>query len=193
MDDELPTYPAAPPDSIELPRGRCLVRASADRTAAVVTAVNASLDHLRPWLAWAAEPATEASIGTFLAVSHGLFEARHDFAYSILDEDGASIVGGCGLHGRLGCEALEIGYWVATAHIGRGVATDAARALTAAAFAIDGIDRVQIRCEEANVRSARVPEKLGYRFEGLVVPEEGPTAGRSTQIWSVRRRDWSSG
>ncbi len=193
MDEELPTYPAAPPDRIALPGGRCLARASVERSGAILTVVNANLDHLRPWMAWAAEPATETSIGTFLAAAEVLFEARHDFTYSILDADGVSIVGGCGLHGRLGRAALEIGYWVGLPHTGQGVATDVARALTTAAFAIDGIGHAEIRCEEANLRSARVPDKLGYRFEGVVVPEDGPTAGRRTQVWSVQRGDWPPG
>jgi RimJ/RimL family protein N-acetyltransferase len=71
------------------------------------------------------------------------------------------------------------------------VATTASRALTDAAFAIDGIERVRITCAEDNVRSARVPEKLGYRFLGVQVPDDGPHEGRSTQHWEVERAAWS--
>ncbi len=190
MAEALPTFPTAPPDRIELSAGRALARDSLDRTSAVVTAVNANLDHLRPWMAWAAEPATEATIGTFLAAAEELFDARHDFGYSILDTDGASVIGGAGLHGRLGQHALEIGYWVAADRAGRGLATEVAGALTSAAFAMRGITRVEIHCEEANVRSARIPEKLGYRFNGLVFVETDGGEARGTQVWSVRRADW---
>jgi len=184
------TFPVAPPDRIDLPGGLVLQRASTERTAAVVTSVNTSLDHLSPWMEWAAEPATEASIGTFLAAAEELFEQRRDFGYSIVDSATGAVVGGCGLHGRLGRAGLEIGYWVHGDHIGHGVATEAARALTSAAFAIEGIERVEIHCHEDNVRSARVPERLGFTYEGLVVGEEGALAGRPTQVWVVGRAAW---
>jgi RimJ/RimL family protein N-acetyltransferase len=54
------------------------------------------------------------------------------------------------------------------------------------------VERVRISCAEDNVRSARVPEKLGYRFLRLEVPEGGPCAGRSTQIWEVERAAWET-
>ena len=142
---------------------------------------------------WAAEPATEASIGTFLAAAEELFEQRRDFGYSILDTSTGAVVGGCGLHGRLGRSGLEIGYWVHGDHIGKGVATDAARALTSAAFAFGGIERVEIHCHEDNVRSALVPERLGFVYEGLVIGEEGALAGRPTQVWVVTRASWVDG
>ena len=121
------TFPEAPPDRIELRDGLALVRVSTDRTAAIVAAVNTSLDHLRPWMEWAAEPASELSIGTFLAAAEELFEQRRDFGYSIVDTTTGAVVGGCGLHGRLGPTGLEIGYWVHGDHVGKGVATDTAR------------------------------------------------------------------
>ena len=40
-----------------------------------------------------------------------------------------------------------------------------------------GIERVRITCEERNARSARVPEKLGYQFQGVTVPDGGPVRG----------------
>jgi len=56
--------------------------------------------------------------------------------------------------------------------------------LTDAALAIDDVDRVEIHCDQANVRSAAVPERLGYRLDRIeddeiVVPGE---TGRS-MIW----------
>ena len=42
---------------------------------------------------------------------------------------------------------IEIGYWLRPDAVGRGVMTATARALTTAAFALDGIARVEIRCD----------------------------------------------
>ncbi|MGH9275191.1 MAG: GNAT family N-acetyltransferase [Acidimicrobiales bacterium] len=186
-----PVFPGVPPEHIDLPGGLALVRCRRDRAASAVVAINASLDHLQPWMAWAAEPATEEHLATFLTAGEELWDQRKDFGYSIVDGHG-SVVGGCGLHARIGQHGLEIGYWVHVDLIGRGVATAVARALTDAAFGIEGIERVRIQCEDVNVRSARVPEKLGYTFEGVRVPEDGPCQGRPTQVWWMQRSDWAA-
>jgi RimJ/RimL family protein N-acetyltransferase len=185
-----PVFAAAPPARIELGDGRALVRWTADRAPSAVASINESLDHLRPWMAWAQSPATEAGLATLFAVGDELWEQRRDFGYSVVEGHSERVIGGCGLHGRRGEGALEIGYWVHVDRIGKGIATELAEALTDAAFGIPGIERVHIQCDEGNVRSARVPEKLGYRFLGTSVPAEGTCAGRPTQQWVVDRSDW---
>ena len=182
-------FPEAPPERIGLSGGRALVRGTPDLAAAAAVAVNESLEHLAPWMAWAKEPASEASLSVVFATGEELWEQRRDFGYSILDADG-SVIGGCGLHGRLDEHGLEIGYWVHVDHSGRGLATEAARALTDAAFNIPGVDLVRIQCDESNARSARVPAKLGYRQLQSSGLGEATCADRSTQIWMMRREDW---
>jgi len=188
-----PVFPAAPPERIELSDGQALVRLSADRADAAVVSINESLEHLAPWMAWASEPANDAAMAVFLAAGEELWAQRRDFGYSIVEGPEERVVGGCGLHGRLDEHGLEIGYWVHVDRIGRGLATELSRALTDAAFAIAGIERVRIQCDERNARSARIPEKLGYRLLGVEVPDGGPCEGRSTQIWMVERHDWIAG
>lgn len=190
MSDDGPVFPATPPERIELPGDRALTRCRADRAADTVAAVDASLEHLRHWMTWAAEPATEAGMAAFLATGEELWDQRRDFSFHVVEAPGDRIIGGCGLHGRIGPHGLEIGYWVHVDRIGRGIATDLARALTHAAFAIKGIERVRIQCEDVNVRSARVPEKLGYAFLGVIIPDDGPCADRPTQRWEVTRAAW---
>lgn len=70
-----------------------------------------------------------------------------------------------GLHDRSGGGAVEIGYWCHVDHLGRGVATRAARALTALPAGLPTVDRVEIHCDEANLRSAAVARRLGYRLD----------------------------
>lgn len=186
---EGPIFSAPPPAEIVLHDGIRLVRISADQAPAVTRAINESLDHLSPWMAWAQTPAEESQRAVFMAAAEELWRAKRDFTYTILDADG-SVIGGSGLHGRQGPDALDIGYWVHVDHIGRGLATAASKALTSAAFDIPGIERVRIQCEATNVASARVPEKLGYEFGGIEVPDDGPCSGRSTQDWQMTRERW---
>jgi RimJ/RimL family protein N-acetyltransferase len=39
--------------------------------------------------------------------------------------------------------------------------------LTRILLELDGIDRVEIHCDEANTRSAAVPQRLGYRLDRI--------------------------
>ena len=187
------TFPAAPPERIPIGGTLAVVRPHPDLAPAAAAAINESLDHLAPWMAWASEPATDAGIATFYAVAGELWDRRQDFGMVIVDEADGSVVGGTGLHARLGRSGLEIGYWVHVDRIGEGIATRVAQALTSAAFDIEGIERVRIQCAVDNVRSARVPEKLGYAKVHVGVPDDGPCAGRPTQVWEVERADWMAG
>ena len=61
----------------------------------------------------------------------------------------------------------ELGYWIAVDQWGNGYATEAARALTAYAFAELGLHRVQGRHFTRNAPSGRVLQKLGMQLEGI--------------------------
>ena len=112
------------------------------------------------------------------------------YEYGIFLPDG-TLVGGCGLHRRIGPSALEIGYWVHVGHVRRGIATAAAGALTAEGFGLRGVERMEIRCDEANVASASVPPKLGYRLTGRLEHEpEAPGEIGTRLIWVLYRREW---
>jgi RimJ/RimL family protein N-acetyltransferase len=77
-------------------------------------------------------------------------------------------VGGIGLMPKSDVvrRSAEIGYWLGEAYWGRGIATDAVRAVTAYAF--DGLDLIRLyaRVFAWNPASARVLEKAGYQLEG---------------------------
>jgi RimJ/RimL family protein N-acetyltransferase len=144
--------------------GLTLRRVGVDDVADLVAAVNESLDHLRPWMAWAQEPATMESMGDFVARAHVAWTLGAEFQYIIRREPSGDVAGACGLHSRSGPGVLEIGYWVHADHLRSGIATRAARALTRAALELPEVSRVEISCVAANVRSAAVPRKLGYHL-----------------------------
>lgn len=62
----------------------------------------------------------------------------------------------------------EIGYWLAREHWGRGIMTDAVRAVTRYAFESLGLNRVFAVPFMHNRASARVLEKAGYVREAIM-------------------------
>jgi ribosomal-protein-serine acetyltransferase len=152
-------------------------------------AVLASLDELRPWMPWAAnEPLPLAERVDLVTGWHALWDSGDRMCGMFVGDE---VVGGCGLHQRIGPGGQEIGYWVRTGRTGRGYATAAARALTDMAFTMPGVDRVEIHHDVANHASGRVPAKLGYSHVGDVAhPVEAPGETGTHSIWRMFRNSW---
>jgi RimJ/RimL family protein N-acetyltransferase len=163
-----PVNHAPPPYTIGTPRLR--LRCWDPRDAPLLEeALHSSLEHLRPWMPWAHdEPTSLDDKIDRLRRFRGLFDLGEDFIYGIFTPDESEVVGGTGLHTRVGEEALEIGYWLRASRIGQGLAREAAAALTTVAFRVCGVDRVEIRVDPANETSLRVPRALGFTEEGML-------------------------
>ena len=117
---------------------------------------------------------------TLAIAEHWVREGHIDFGgdhWAIAFEDAA--VGGCGIVqgvAQYRCNA-EIGYWLAEAYWGRGIATRVARALATRAFANPEITRVVAPIHAHNAASMRVAEKAGLAREALQ-PQSAIKAGR---------------
>jgi RimJ/RimL family protein N-acetyltransferase len=163
---------------------------------ALKEAVDASLDHLRPWMPWAAgEPEPLEAKVALLRRFRGWFDLGQDFVYGAFSGDGSEVVGGTGLHTRVGDDALEIGYWIRASKIGEGLATELSAALTRVAFEICRVDRVEIRVDPANERSARIPRKLGYREEARLrrrLPGGVDSEPRDVVVFALFRDEFAS-
>src|SRR5205085_6178583 len=97
----------------------------------VFRAVTESLDHLRPWMPWAADYGRETAAG-FLTSSIQAWADGTAYNYAIV-KDGV-LAGSCGLMARIGAGGLEIGYWIRQGYTRRGLATAATAALVGEAF-----------------------------------------------------------
>lgn len=85
------------------------------------------------------------------------------------------------------------GYVLARPLWGLGYMTEALRAVVGFAFTLPGLYRVWSVCDVENVASARVMEKAGMRFEGvlrrnLVHPNLGPEP-RDSRCYAITRDD----
>lgn len=156
-------------------------------------AVTASVHHLRPWMPWAhAEPEELEAKVQRLRVFRAAFDADRDFIYGIFSPDEREVVGGTGMHPRVGEGALEMGYWISARHIGQGYATEAAAALTRVGFEVHELERMEIRCDPQNERSAAVPRKLGYTLDATLRARVRGVDGalRDTLVWSLLRGEY---
>jgi RimJ/RimL family protein N-acetyltransferase len=152
-------------------------------------AVDRSLEHLRPWMPWTPdEPEELDTVYERLRGFRGRYDLGEDFVMGAFTPDDSRVLGGTGLHTRLGEGALEIGYWIAADAVGRGYATELSAVLTRVAFEHLGVDRVEIRVDPANERSEGVPRKLGYTKEATLrrrLPTKRGSDLRDVNIWTI--------
>jgi len=149
---------------------RTVIRCWAPEDAPLLkAAIDANLDHLRPWMVWAHdEPEPLQKKIDRLREFRGKFDLGQDFFYGIFNPLESEVLGATGLHTRLGENMREIGYWIHRDYTGRGLATEAASALVKVAFEIEDVLRVEIHCDPRNVRSAAIPKKLGFKNERIL-------------------------
>jgi len=159
---------APPPYRIETER--LVIRCWEPRDAPLLKeAIDSSLDHLRPWMPWVeGEPRSLGEKIELLRRFRGQFDRDEEYVYGIFSRDESEVVGGTGLHARVGDDAFEIGYWIRASAAGRGLATETVAALTRVAFEVSGVARVEIHVDPANDRSLAIPQKLGFVEEATL-------------------------
>ncbi len=93
---------------------------------------------------------------------------RPETNFAIAVEDG--VVGGIGyeIQDDVHRVSAEIGFWLGEEHWGRGIMTEALRAVTEQAFHTHGLRRLYAGVFEWNPGSMRVLEKAGYTREAVL-------------------------
>jgi ribosomal-protein-serine acetyltransferase len=151
--------------------------------------VEANREYLARWMPWA--PAqTRESTRDFIDTAIAQQAAENGFQ-AVLVVDGA-IAGVFGYHGidRVH-HRTTLGYWLAEAAQGRGLATRAVAALIDHAFGEWGLHRVEIRAAVDNAPSRAVCERAGLTFEGELREAER-VGGRyhDLAVYSVLDAEW---
>jgi RimJ/RimL family protein N-acetyltransferase len=133
----------------------------------VYEAVMASLDDLRPWLPFANDEQSPERSEESIRHAIAEFIKREDLRLLVFLRNTDTMIASSGLH-RVDWSVpkFEIGYWIDTRYSGKGYMTEAVKRITQFAFEDLHANRVEIRCDSQNVRSRRIPDRLGFALEG---------------------------
>ncbi len=123
-----------------------------------------------------------------IAIKHR--EMKRDYVYKICYKDKM-----IGLIGTKEIDYLnrntEIGYWLSEEHQGKGFMTKSVHALIQALFSEVKLERIQICCAVGNEKSIGIPNRLGFKQEGI--KRNGEWAGnlqfRDLIVFSLLRSD----
>ena len=130
----------------------------------------------------------------FLLRILSLYESGHLADWGIEHKADGKFIGTCGFavwepyHSK-----AEIGYAMSRQYWGQGLMTEAARRVIDFGFENMQLNRVEARCMVENIGSARVMEKSGMTYEGIL-REHMYAKGRynDLKIYSILRREWEA-
>jgi ribosomal-protein-serine acetyltransferase len=152
----------------ELPNGyvlRLLEEADADELFGVI---DANREHLGAWVPWVAFEHEPADVLPFIRATRKQIGDNNGLQTAIVDP-GGRIVGMVGFHAvEWMHRTSSIGYWLARDEQGRGTMTEAVRAYVDYGFATMKLNRIAIRAAVENARSRAIPQRLGFREEGVL-------------------------
>jgi RimJ/RimL family protein N-acetyltransferase len=182
------------PDSFETER--LFIRAPrAGDGQAINDAVRESHEHLKPWMPWAQTISEVEETEELVRRGAVRWILREDLWMLLFRKSDGLYVGGSGLH-RIdwSVPAFETGYWVRKSLEGQGYIGEAVVAITNFAFRIIGAERMEIRCDTRNRRSANVAQRAGYTLEATLRHDTWANDGtlRDTHVFGMIRPEWET-
>ncbi len=123
--------------------------------------------YLERWLPWVSGNRTMEDAENFLRNARRFNHGGQQFNAVIAYQDS---IAGCISFNRIDAfnRVGEIGYWLSSDLQGRGIITRACRALLYIGFNMLNLQRIEILTATKNIRSRRIPERLGFSLEGIL-------------------------
>jgi RimJ/RimL family protein N-acetyltransferase len=137
-------------------------------------------EHLSPWIpTQIATPVPQPALAERLAGNAANFAGNIDWRYAMLRADNQKVLGEIAIFPRSSAgrvsfaesDRAEIGFWLRKDETGQGFVTEAAAAVLAAADSIARFSHTEVRCDARNIRSAAVPQRLGFAL--LAIEPDG--------------------
>lgn len=163
---------------------RLLIRPyTPDDAVALHQAAQASIDTVGRWLPWCNSDYSLEVARDWIEHCRLAQERRSAFDLGMFLRESGQFCGSVAInqtdHGA-GCG--NIGYWLHQGMQGRGLASEAVRAIIPFGFAELGLQRLEIVVAIGNDASRRVAERVGARYEGIALGRL-PLSERVSDAW----------
>lgn len=162
--------------------------------AAVFEAIVESREHLARWMPWVQAHQQMEDSEAFARRVGAKWLAREDFCCGIWERESGRYLGSTGLHPQdWDVPEFEVGYWIRRSAEGHGYVSETVRLLACLAFETLGANRLFLRCDALNERSAAVARRLGFIHEGTFRHDSRDPAGslRDTHYFALLPDDYA--
>ncbi len=161
-------YPTLIPVTEELRGPRVVLRRHrASDADDFFAALEASRERLAPWLHFPDPLQTVEAARDWLIHSEAAWLLREALSFSIRHGETDDYLGSVDVHHiDWDLRFFMLGYWLRDGAEGQGYMSEAVRLVTDYAFTDLAANKVALRCDARNTRSASVAERLGFVREG---------------------------
>lgn len=123
---------------------------------------------LAKFMPWAEFTKIPADCRKYIRKNTSEWKACRIFDFAMFRNSDKRYLGNIGVHHiDWNTHVCEIGYWIIGDGEGQGFVREAVSALSKALFRL-GFNRIEIRCNAGNARSANVPLACGFQLEGTL-------------------------
>ena len=124
-------------------------------------------DHLSEFMHWMTADYSLSSAEEFITRSIAAVASKSSLGFGMFRDE--RFIGSIGFtYFDWQARKTEIGYWIDKREEGNGIVTKSCKRLVRYAFEDLNMNRIEIRCSTENARSAAIPERLGFRKEGVL-------------------------
>jgi ribosomal-protein-serine acetyltransferase len=127
--------------------------------------IDTNRDHLREWLLWVDKRKTSEDMVP--VIKYWLENLANNQGFDVAIRYNSDLVGMIGVQFDWGSRAASIGYFVSKDCEGKGIITTSVQNLIGELFDRYSMNRIEIQCAANNVKSQGVPERLGFKKEGI--------------------------
>jgi RimJ/RimL family protein N-acetyltransferase len=155
---------------VTLTNGKILLRpykmSDAD---SVYQAIRESIKEVGAWLPFAHENYAIKETRDYLKKRKPEWKKGINYDFGIFDAKDGTFIGGCGINAisKIGRYA-NLGYWVRTSRVGKGIAPTATRLLAKWGFDVLKLNRIEVVVAVGNEKSLRAAVKAGAKREGVL-------------------------
>lgn len=154
--------------------------------------VKANRQHLREWLPWVDHMRSVDDFKKYINSSKQRYANHTEMGYVIMADN--EMVGRIGLYNiDVFNKNASIGYWLGKEWEGKGIITRSCKAVIDEGFKRLKLNRIEIRAALENFKSQAIPQRLGFKQEGII--RQGEFVNNQfvdLYVYSMLKEEWES-
>jgi len=135
---------------------------------ALFEAATESINEVYPFLPWCHPDYSMEDSRGWLRTIASSWKDKQSYAFAITDRATGRFLGGCGLNSLDENPVANLGYWIRSSEVNKGIASESTRGLLKFGFGHLGLIRIEIMMSTRNPASQKVAMRANAKLEGTL-------------------------